>query len=152
MLRFLPAVALLLFAFPTLAQGTGTAPTLAIPSLESPVDQAVVGTWELAEVEDGGLMAELGAEIDALVLRIEADGDALVALEVIQDLETMTKQDSFQCTASDGMIRPEDRPAISYEVLSESEIRLRDPEGVVVRMKRTQPETLHKAIHVPESP
>lgn len=138
MLRFLPAVALLLFAFPTLAQGTGTAPQIVIPAIESPVDQAVVGTWELAEVENGGLMAQLGAEIDALVLRIAADGEALVALEVIQDLETMTKEDSFRCTAQNGLIQPDDRPAISYEVLSEDELRLRDPKGVVVRMKRAE--------------
>ncbi|GAB5535999.1 MAG: hypothetical protein Rubg2KO_22480 [Rubricoccaceae bacterium] len=141
MLRFLPAVALLLFACPALAQGTGTAPKIVLPDLGSSVDQAVIGTWELAEVEDGGLMAELGAEIDALVLRIEADGEALVELEVVQDRETMTKEDTFNCTTEDGQIRPDDRAAISYEVLGEDELRLTDPQGVIVRMKRAEPAT-----------
>ena len=140
MLRFLPVTALLLFAFPCLAQGTGVAPKVVIPNMGSPVDQALVGTWELAEVEDGGLMAQLGAEIDALVLRIEADGEALIELEVVQDLETMTKEDTFNCTAQNGQIQPDDRAAISYEVLGEDELRLMDPEGVVVRMRRAEPE------------
>mgnify|MGYP000153274954 CR=1 FL=1 len=100
---------------------------------------------ELMEVEDGGLMAQLGAEIDALVLRIEADGEALVELAVIQDLETMTKEDTFNCTAQNGQIQPDDRAAISYEVLGEDEIRLTDPEGVIVRMKRTEPDTTEPA-------
>lgn len=119
-------------------------PQIVIPGVGANVDEAVVGTWELAEVEYGGLMAELGAEIDALVLRIEADGAALVELEVVQDLETMTREDSFNCTAQNGTIQPDDRPAISYEVLNADEIRLTDPEGVVVRMKRAEPESLLK--------
>jgi len=137
MLRLLPAAALLLFAFPAVAQGTGATPKMVIPDMGSSVDQALVGTWELAEVEDGGMMAQLGAEIDALVLRIEADGAALVEMDVIQDLETMTREDTFNCTAQNGEIQPDDRAAISYEVLGEDEIRLTDPEGVIVRMKRT---------------
>ncbi|MEO0556636.1 MAG: hypothetical protein AAF170_00490 [Bacteroidota bacterium] len=140
MLRLLPVAALVLFAFPALGQGTGAAPTL--PDVSLQVDEALVGTWELAEVEDGGLMAELGAQIDALVLRIEADGDALVGLEVTQDLETMTREDTFNCVTVDGEIRPDDRAAISYEVLGEDELRLVDPEGVIVRMKRAEPEVV----------
>ena len=142
MLRFLPVATLLLFAFPALAQGTGTASEIVIPDVGSSVDQAVVGTWELAEVEDSGLMDELGAVIDALMLRIEADGETLIELEVVQDLETMTKEDRFHCTAQNGQIQPDDRAAISYELLSADEIRLTDPQGVVVRMKRTEPASL----------
>ena len=141
MLRLLPVAAVLLVAFPAAAQGTGAGQLLVIPPMGSDVDQAVVGTWELAEVEDGGLMAELGAEIDALVLRIEADGAALVELEVSQDLETMVREDTFNCTAQNGQIQPDDRAAISYEVLGDDELRLTDPEGVVVRMKRAEPES-----------
>lgn len=138
MLRLLSAAVALSFAAPAVAQ---TAVQDTLPNLEVAgvsVDQAVVGTWELAEVEDGGLMAELGARIDMLVLRIQADGEALVELEVVQDQETMKKEDSFQCTAQNGTIWPDDRPAISYEVLGQDEIRLKDPKGVVVRMKRAE--------------
>ena len=134
MRHLLTAAALLTLAAPALAQSTAPA----VPVATGDVDLALVGEWELVAVEDGGVMDELDAEIESLWLRIESDGDATVQMEVVQDLETVERQDAFHCTTEGGQILTTDRPAIAYEVLDDGEIRLKDSKGVVVRMKRTE--------------
>ena len=137
MRRLLPALALLT-ATPAFAQASADpVPAFVVRS----VDAGIVGTWELAEVENAGAMAELGAEIEQLVLRIESDGDATVEMEVVQDRETIEKEDAFHCTTEDGQILRSDRTPIDYEVLSEEEIRLTDPQGIVLRMRRAGSDT-----------
>ena len=81
-------------------------------------------------------MDELGAEIEQLVLLIEADGDAMVEMEVVQDREMIKKEDAFHCMTEAGQILRTDRTPIDYEVLGENEIRLTDPQGIVLRMRR----------------
>lgn len=134
MRHLLTAAALLTLAAPAFAQSAAPVAPVAVDD----VDLALVGEWELAAVEDGGVMDELDAEIESLWLRIESDGDATVQMEVVQDLETVERQDAFHCTTEGGQILPSDRPAIAYEVLGDGEIRLKDSKGVVVRMKRTE--------------
>ena len=132
MRRLLPVLSLLI-AVPAGAQADAD-PKPAVTART--VDAAIVGTWELAEVEDAGAMDELGAKIEQLVLLIEADGDAIVEMEVVQDRERIKKEDAFHCTTEAGRILRSDRTPIDYEVLSEDEIRLTDPQGIVLRMRR----------------
>lgn len=134
MSRLLAALALTLAAAPAFAQAASTPP----PTVRAAdVDASIVGVWTLMEVEAAGEMGRYGAEIDSMTCTFRADGEAEVALTVLQDQDLHRKEKSFHFETEDGQILAADAPPVSYEVIGGDLLEIRDATGLVVRLQRT---------------
>lgn len=126
------AAALLVLATPLMASAQAS-PEVATTS----VDQALIGHWQLLEVEDAGALGRFGATVEALNGVFGADGEASVAMTVAQDGEQYDRSRDFRFATRDGDIVGEDDRAMgSYESLGADEVRLTLTDGLVVRLRR----------------
>lgn len=129
--RLLAAV-LIVLATPLLASAQAS-PEVATTS----VDHALIGHWQLLEVEDVGALGRYGATVEALTGVFGADGEASVAMTVAQDGERYDRTRDFRFATRDGAIVGEDdRAMCTYEPISPDEVRLTLTDGLVVRMRR----------------
>ncbi|MEM1116076.1 MAG: hypothetical protein AAF845_11980 [Bacteroidota bacterium] len=129
MLRPTLAAALLLVAAPAFAQANEDIERGA-------VDAALVGEWELMEVEALGEMAAFGAEVDDMTCAFGADGEAEVQISILQDLDTHARTQTFAFVTEAGQIVPDGAPAVEYAVYGGDLLELRDANGLVVRLRR----------------
>ena len=150
MFRVVAAAALLLTSGPALAQGAN-APDASAPApladgdAAPPVDAAIVGTWELAEVEDGGPFERFGAEIQDIRFAFDAAGEGYASATIVQDGATYVRESDFRFGCEDGTIVSDDHPTIHYEVLGEGVLRLTDASGLSVRLAPAASETVSPA-------
>ena len=134
-LLLLPFAALL--ALPSVAQTAaaqhaGSAPTTAAPA----IDPALVGRWELVEVEDHGALDEFDATVDEMACQFGADGSASVGMTLEQDADTYTRERTFRFVAGGGRILAEGADGASYEMVGPDEVRLTMADGFVARLRR----------------
>lgn len=133
MLRLIAALALTLAAAPAFAQA---APEPA-PAAPTEIDARLVGVWTLMEVTDAGEMGRYGAQIDKMTCTFGADGEAEVAVSILQDQDRHQKEKSFQFETEGGQILADDAPPMSYQVIGGDLLELRDGTGLVLRLHRT---------------
>ncbi len=132
----LPAACLLVV--PAKAQAPRQAPGVPAARIAgAAIDPALVGEWELANVERLGTIEDFGAAVDEMSCEFGADGSAHVMLEIEQDQDTMTRDRTFRFVTLDGRIVADQGPAVSYEVIAENEIRLTTTDGLVVHLRRS---------------
>ena len=133
----LPAACMLVV--PAKAQTTGQqSPGVPVSSpFSASIDQALVGHWELADVERLGAIEDFGAAVDEMACDFGADGRAHVLLEVEQDQDTMARERTFQFVTAEGRIVADQGPAVSYEIIGQDDIRLTTADGLVVTLHRT---------------
>lgn len=134
------ALAVVLFASaPVFAQDTSApaepAPTpLAEGETAPPVDAAIVGAWQLAQVEDGGPFERFGARIQDIRFAFDAAGEGQASATILQDGATYVRESAFRFGCEDGTIVSDDHPTIHYELLDDGVLRLADASGLVVRL------------------
>ena len=131
----LPAACMLVV--PAKAQTAQQSPGVPVSSpFSASIDRALVGQWELADVERLGAIEDFGAAVDEMACEFGADGSAHVLLEVEQDQDTMARERTFQFATAEGRIVPDQGPAVAYEILGEDDIRLTTADGLVVHLHR----------------
>jgi len=134
-----PAACLLVAPTQVKAQASQQAPGVPASSpFSTSIDQALIGQWELANVERLGAIEDFGAAVDEMACAFGADGQAVVTLAVEQDQDTMNSNRSFRFVTAGGRIVPDQGPAVAYEVLGEDDIRLTTVDGLVVVMHRAE--------------
>lgn len=104
----------------------------------NPIDPALVGHWELANVERMGSMETFGASVDDMECEFGADGQAHVTLAVEQDRDTMERERTFRFVTQESRIVADKGPAVAYEVLGPDDIRLVTADGLAVHLRRTE--------------
>ena len=121
--------ALALVAAPALAQSTPDA---------AAVDPALVGTWTLEDVEDAGSLGAMGAEIEAMTCRFEADGRGHVEMTLVQDQDVIQRSREFTFDTEGGQIvtDDDDQPA-AYRILDDGRMELRHPMGLTLVFRLT---------------
>lgn len=133
----LPAACLLVV--PARAQTAQQSPGVPVSSpFSTAIDPALVGQWELADVERLGAIEDFGAVVDEMNCEFGADGEAHVTLAVEQDRDTMDRERTFRFVTADSRIVADQGPAVAYEILAEDEIRLTTADGLVVRLHRVE--------------
>lgn len=111
------------------ASGASTQPATAI-------DPALVGQWELVEVEAEGRMAPFEATVETMTCHFGADGEASVGLTLDQDADTYTRERTFRFVAADGTLLADGQNPATYEVLEGDEMRLTMADGFAARFRR----------------
>ena len=101
------------------------------------IDPMLVGNWELDRVERLGEIEDFGVAVDEMECEFGADGEAHVALEVVQDLDTHERDRAFHFVTTAGRIVADQGPEVAYEVVSENELRLTTADGLVVMLRRS---------------
>ncbi len=133
----LPALAALV-ALPVAAQSVsahhGGNPSTAAAAA---VDPAVVGQWEMIEVESEGVLTALETDVEEMTCHFGADGEAMASMTVTQDAETYTRERAFRFVTTDGRIDAEGDADARYEVVGTDELRLTMADGFAVRLRRT---------------
>ena len=110
--------------------------TIAVPPVSAAIDPALIGEWELLEVEELGAIDDFGAAVDEMNVEFSVDGGAHVMLEIEQDQDTMERERTFRFTTLDGRIVPDQGAPVAYEILGQDDIRLTTPDGLVVHLHR----------------
>lgn len=105
-------------------------------SASASIDPALVGHWELADVERLGSIEDFGAVVDEMECDFGADGEAHVTLAIEQDSDTMERARTFRFVTADSRIVADQGPAVGYEVIGENDIRLMTSDGLVVHLRR----------------
>ena len=101
------------------------------------IDPALVGTWELADVERLGTIEDFGAAVDEMACAFGADGEAHVTLAIEQDRDTMERERVFRFVTAENRIVADRGPAVGYEVLGPNDIRLVTADGLAVHLRRS---------------
>ncbi|MGB3543355.1 lipocalin family protein [Rubrivirga sp.] len=102
------------------------------------VDPLLVGTWTLDRVEDGGRIGEMGADVEAMTCVFDADGTGHVTMTLMQDLETIEREQTFDFeTASGRIITDSDDQPVVYQIMEDGRLELRHPGGLVLHMERS---------------
>lgn len=138
MTRLLAPALAALVVFPAAAQSVpaqhaGDPTTAAVAA----VDPAVVGQWEMVEVESEGALNQLATDVEAMACQFGADGEATASMTVTQDADTYTRERVFRFATVDGRIDAEGEADARYEVVGGDELRLTMPDGFTVRLRRT---------------
>ena len=135
----LPAACLLVVPAKAQTQNARQSPGVPISSpFSTAIDPALVGQWELSNVERLGEIEDFGAVVDEMACEFSVDGEAHVTLAVEQDRDTIDRERSFRFVTAESRIVADHGPAVAYEILAEDEIRLTTADGLVVRMHRVE--------------
>lgn len=137
MARLLPLIAFLSVAvLPAASQTQAQHAATTEPAPAPAIDPALVGQWELAEVESADALGMQDATVEKLACRFGADGEATVEMVVEQDGEQFSRSRSFRFSAADGQVLVDGVVLGVYEALDGGEIRLALPDGFVARLRR----------------
>ena len=133
-------LALAVAALPAAAQSTPAAPEAAPPAADSVevalFDPLLVGEWTLDEVAEGGFLARMNAEVEAMTCDFDADGTATVAMTVLQDQETTETSSAFDYETEAGQILSDTDDPVRYRILEDGRLELSDSLGLVLRLVR----------------
>lgn len=137
------ALAAVVLAAPAVAQSDPEpAEPIASPILDvtvtSEVDAALVGAWTLEEVAQEGRLGELGVEVEDMRCAFDAQGTATVAMEMVQDLDPLSMERTFEYETEDGLIVVEGDDPVQYQILEDGRLQMTTANGLVVRMVRTR--------------
>ncbi len=133
----LPAACLLVVPMSAQAQSRQSPGVPMSAPVSAAIDPALVGDWELLEVERLGTIDDFGAAVDEMNVEFSVDGGAHIMLEIEQDLDTMARERTFRFTTLDGRIVPDQGAPVAYEIIGQDDIRLVTPDGLVVHLHRT---------------
>lgn len=133
------ALAVLALAVPAAAQTTTpalpAAPALTADSTVA-VDPQIVGEWELDEVAEGGQLGELGVEIEDMSCDFDAAGVGRVEMEMVQDLDPIQTERTFEFETDGGLIVVPDDDDVAYRLLSDGRLEMTTAGGTVLRFVR----------------
>ena len=132
----LPAACLLVVPVGAKAQSRQSPGVPMSAPVSAAIDPALVGEWELLEVERLGTIDDFGAAVDEMSVEFSVDGGAHVMLEIEQDRDTMARERTFRFTTLDGRIVPDQGAPVAYEIIGQDDIRLLTPDGLVVHLHR----------------
>ena len=138
------ALAAVVLAVPAVAQSdvAPAPPTepVASPVLDvavtSEVDAALVGAWTLEEVAEVGRLGDLGVEVEDMTCAFSAEGTATVEMEMVQDLDPLTRERTFEYDTEGGLIVVEGDDPVQYQILEDGRLQMTTTDGLVVRMVR----------------
>ena len=136
----LPAACMLVVPVKAHAQQTPQRFSPGVPTsspVSTEIDPALVGHWELADVERLGTLDDFGAAVDEMECDFGADGQAHVTLAIEQDRDTMDRERSFRFVTADSRIVADRGPMVAYEVMGADDLRLTTADGLVVHLHRT---------------
>lgn len=132
----LPAACLLVVPVGASAQARQSPGVPRSAPVSAAIDPALIGDWELLEVERLGTIDDFGAAVDEMNVEFSVDGGAHVMLEIEQDRDTMASERTFRFTTLDGRIVPDQGAPVGYEIIGQDDIRLMTPDGLVVHLHR----------------
>ena len=126
-----------LVAVPAAAQSASEPTAPVADSVEvALVDPLVVGSWTLDEVEEGGFLGLMGAEIEAMTCDFAADGTARVAMTIVQDQETRETERTFDFETAGGEIVSEGDDPVGYSVRDDGRLELSTGGGLALVLVR----------------
>ena len=135
------ALAVAVLALPALAQSDpepGLPAPPEAPAETAEVDSALVGAWQLDEVTEGGQLQEMGVEVEGMTCAFGAGGTARVEMEMVQDLDPLSHERTFEFETENGEILIEDDDPVRYRFLADGRLEMTTAGGLVVRLVRSR--------------
>ncbi len=87
---------------------------------------------------EGGQLGELGVDVEAMVCSFGAEGTASVQMEMVQDLEPLSMERTFDYDTEDGRIVVDGDDPVAYEILEDGRLQMTTSDGMVVRLTRSR--------------
>lgn len=137
----LTVLSVALLAAPAFAQSTpDSVPTEpdVVETDSVTVDPEIIGTWTLEEVAEAGHLGELGVEVEDMRCAFGAEGTARIEMEMVQDLDPISRARTFSFETEDGQIVVPDDDAVTYRVLDDGKLEMTTSGGLVVRLVRSR--------------